>query len=220
MKPDPSDVQALFALHYFYFAMLATLGTLQVAVSVGGYRGLWLVPHRLGTRIAGFVLIFAGAALFFLMPLWVDGPWEAGSVEADSSSRTWGRADWADLGAARNVNDVDGGLSGTGQATWFPLSALIAVCVSIGIGTANRKLFSAHAASISPCIGSTTGAGDDDGIALLKSHSYRKALSMSWRRFRRELPADATVLLARADRWSISVQVWARIRRGGREPST
>ena len=141
MTPDPSDVQALFARHYFYFALLATLGALQIAVSIGGYRGMWLIPGRLSTRFFGVALIIAGVALFFMLPLWVDGPWAAGSVEADSSTRLWGKADWGDLGAARNVNDVDGGLSGTGQATWFPLSALIAGIVSLAAGTLNRRLF-------------------------------------------------------------------------------
>lgn len=220
VKPDPSDVQALFALHYFYFALLATLGALQVAVSVGGYRSLWLAPHRLTTRIAGVALIIAGAALFFLMPLWVDGPWAAGSVEADSSTRLWGKADWGDLGAARNVNDVDGGLSGTGQATWFPLSALIAVCVSIAAGTANRKLFPALMTSILPGVETTPDSGDEDGIALLRSRSYLEALSTSWRRFKAEIPGDAAALLAHADRWSISVLVWARIRRSQAGPRT
>jgi hypothetical protein len=220
VKPDPSDVQALFALHYFYFALLATLGTLQVAVSIGGYRSLWLTPHRLGTRIAGGVLILAGAALFFLMPLWVDGPWAAGSVEADSSTRLWGKADWGDLGGARNVNDVDGGLSGTGQATWFPLAALITGCVSLAAGAANRRLFPARMASAILGIEAATGTGDVDGIALMASHSYREALQTSWQRFRRELPADAASLLARADRWSITVRLWELFRRDDRGQNT
>ncbi|MDA0232698.1 MAG: hypothetical protein O3B04_03350 [Chloroflexi bacterium] len=211
MTPDPSDVQALFARHYFYFAMLATLGALQIAVSIGGYPGLWVLPHRLGTRMAGAILIIAGAALFFMLPLWVDGPWAAGSVEADSSTRQWGRADWGDLGAARNVNDIDGGLSGTGQATWFPLAALIAFCVSITAGAANRRLFPARMARmtpISPGTDASEGIDDEDGIALLRRRSYPGALKTSWRRFRRELPADAMTLLAQADRWSVAFQVW------------
>ena len=216
MKPDPSDVQALFALHYFYFALLATLGTLQIAVSIGGYRSLWLVPQQLGTRIAGVTLVVVGAALFFMMPLWVDGPWAAGSVEADSSTRLWGKADWGDLGAARNVNDVDGGLSGTGQATWFPLSALIAICVSVVGGTANRRLFSSQKRH--PDAAPVTSEDADDGISLLRNRSYRDALSTSWRRFRLELSGDAAALLTRADRWSITVQLWGLIRRDQGRP--
>jgi hypothetical protein len=157
----------------------------------------------------GVVLISAGIALFFLLPLWVDGPWAAGSVEADSSTRTWGKADWGDLGAARNVNDIDGGLAGTGQATWFPLGAVIAVLVSIGVGTANKRLFPAR-----PPGQSSSDRDDDDGLALLDHLSYLEALKASWSRFRRELRGDAAVLLARADRWSFSVRVWERYFRG------
>lgn len=208
MTPDPADVQALFARHYFYFAALATLGVLQIAVSIGGYRGMWLVPGRLSTRWLGVLLIAAGVALFFLLPLWVEGPWAAGSVEADSSTRLWGKADWGDLGAARNVNDVDGGLSGTGQATWFPLSALIAVIVSLAAGTLNRKLFTERMRD-DPA---EEGPTDLDGIDRLKQQSYFAALKPSWARFKRDLPEDATSLLSRADRWSISVLIWKRLR--------
>ncbi len=204
MTPDPSEVQALFGRHYFYFAALTTLGALQIAVSVGGYRAMWLLPGRLITRYFGVVLIIGGAALFFMLPLWVDGPWAAGSVEADSSTRLWGKADWGDLGAARNVNDVDGGLSGTGQATWFPLSALIAFIVSISAGALNRRLFPGR------MIQATQRAADPDGIELLVSESYWTSLRRSWKRFKKELPADAAALVKRADRWSISVQIWER----------
>ncbi len=209
MTPDPSDVQALFARHYFYFAALATLGTLQIAVSIGGFRGLWLLPGRLMTRYLGVVLIIAGAALFFLMPLWVEGPWAAGSVEADSSTRLWGRADWGDLGAARNVNDVDGGLSGTGQATWFPLSALIAVIVSALGGLINRKLlpdrFERNEAV-------ANRFGESDGLELLETSDYLAAVKRSWSRFKVELADDARALLALSDRWSITVLAWRRWR--------
>ena len=148
---------------------------------------------------------------FFLLPLWVDGPWAAGSVEADSSTRLWGKADWGDLGAARNVNDVDGGLSGTGQATWFPLSAVIAVIVSIAAGTLNRKLFPQHMTA-----GGTrkdVSAEDMDGIARLVDDSYLSGLKASWARFRRDLKTDAAQLLRKSDRWSISVLIWERLRK-------
>jgi hypothetical protein len=203
-------VHALFARHYFYMAALATLGALQIGVSVGGYRGLWLLPHRLWTRWAGILLIVAGAALFFLMPLWVDGPWAAGSVGADSTTRLWGKADWGDLGAARNVNDVDGGLSGTGQATWFPLATLIAVVISLIAGSIHRKLFPAAMTAAD----NDGPAGDEpDGLDALDRHDYPGALSRSWSKFRRDLPADASRLLAAADRWSITAFLWRRLKR-------
>lgn len=206
MTVDPSEVYPLFARHYFYFAALATLGTLQIAVATGGFRGLWLLPGRAATRFAGVLLVLAGIALFFLMPLWVDGPWASGSVNADSATREWGRAEWKDLGAARNVNDINGGLSGTGQATWFPLGAVIAFVVSVGAGTINRRLFPGRmTAPLSP-------DGDPDGIALTTNHSYFESLRISWGRFRAELRSFAGEELSRSDRWSLSVVIWRRFR--------
>ena len=202
-------MHALFARHYFYMAALATLGALQIAVSIGGYSGLWLLPGRMFSRIAGVVLIAAGVALFFLLPLWVDGPWAAGSVGADSAMRQWGRADWGDLGAARNVTDIDGGLSGTGQATWFPLSALIAAVVSLAAGSINRRLFQGR---MRAAAGAEAGDGDEDGLESLASHDYPGALKRSWRKFRHDLPADASRMLAVADPWSITVVLWRRRR--------
>ncbi len=166
---------------------------------------MWLLPGRLTTRYFGIALIIGGVALFFTLPLWVDGPWAAGSVEADSSTRLWGKADWGDLGAARNVNDVDGGLSGTGQATWFPLSALIAGILSIAAGTANRRLFPGRMipdGDVTP--------GDVEGIDLMVSGTYLSALSPSWQKLKRNIRKDAAALLKKSDRWSISVQIWER----------
>jgi hypothetical protein len=202
---DQSDVYALFSRHYFYFAALASLGALQIGVSTGGHRGLWLTPSRALTRAAGVALVLSGAALFFLMPLWVDGPWKAGSVEPDSATRQWGKADWGDIGSARNMNDIDGGLSGTGQATWFPLSAAIAVVISLGAGMVNRKLFpGSYAAPV---------ADDEDGVETIGRLGYAEALKRSWNRFRRDLPGDAAELLAASDRWSITALAWRRWRK-------
>ena len=204
MTVDASEVHSLFSRHYFYFAALATLGSLQIAVAIGGYRGLWLTPSRTATRLVGILLVLAGIALFFLMPLWVDGPWASGSVTADSANREWGKAGWEDLGAARNMNDINGGLSGTGQATWFPLGALIAFVVSVGAGTLNRKLFRRRMNARSE------HDDDPDGISLTALHSYFDALRISWRRFRAELRSEASEELARSDRWSLSVALWRR----------
>lgn len=208
--PDPEEVRALFSLHYFYLALFASMGALQIAVSIGGYRGMWLLPHRMLTRFTGILLIVAGIALFFLMPLWVDGPWAAGSVEADSSMREWGKADWGDLGAARNVNDIHGGLSGTGQATWFPLATLIAVVVSLTAGSINRRVFPGMTSA-----GRTDGrtAEDPDGLDALRENDYPQALRRSWRKFRRDLPSDASQALSQSDDWSITAWLWRRFRR-------
>ena len=115
---------------YFVMAFLVVLGALQIAASIPGIRGMMILPGRIPTRFLGGGLIVLGIVLFYLMPLWVDGPWAAGSVESDSTNREWGRAAWSDLGAARNVNDVDGGLSGTDHARWFPMAMALALITS------------------------------------------------------------------------------------------
>ncbi|MBN4064742.1 hypothetical protein JYU04_03295, partial [Dehalococcoides mccartyi] len=83
MDTDLYTVRGLFAGHYFLFAFLASLGTLQIATANSGTRGLWLIPHAGVTRILGIALILIGIAIFFTQPMWVEGPWAAGSVEAD-----------------------------------------------------------------------------------------------------------------------------------------
>jgi hypothetical protein len=201
---DASEVHSVFSRHYFFFVALTTLGTLQIAVAIGGYRGLWLTPSRALTRLVGILVVLTGIALFFLMPLWVDGPWASGSVTADSTTREWGKASWEDLGEARNMNDINGGLSGTGQATWFPFGALIAFVVSLSAGTLNRKLFRRR-------MNAPSEHDDDaDGISLTARRSYFEALRISWRRFRAELRPDASAELAQSDRWSLSVAIWRR----------
>jgi hypothetical protein len=207
LTPDPAEVHALFARHYFYLATLVGLGTLQIAVSLGGHRGLWLLPGRMLSRWAGIAFIVAGVLLFQLQPLWVDGPWAAGSVEADSSGRLWGKADWQDLGAARNVNDVHGGLSGTDQAGWFPLGAAIAAAVSLFAGAINRRLFPGR---YQPHAGKDAEADGLDALSLMQPWP---ALRRSWRRFRSELRNDAATMLSRADRWSVTAVMWRRFRR-------
>ena len=69
MNTDPMVVRDLFAGHYFLFAFLANLGTLQIAVSNAGTRGLWLTPHAAMTRLLGITLILTAIAVFFLQPL-------------------------------------------------------------------------------------------------------------------------------------------------------
>ena len=91
-----------------------------------GIRGLWLTPYRRFTRWLGFVCIITGIIVFFGQPLFVDGPWAAGSVQSESSTREWGAASWDDLAGARNINDIHGGLEGVDQGLWFSLAAISA----------------------------------------------------------------------------------------------
>lgn len=199
MSTDVETVRDVFASHYFLFAFLASLGTLQIAVANSGTRGLWLTPHRLVTRWLGVALIFTGIAIFFLQPLWIEGPWAGGSVEADSISREWGQATWSELAAARNVNDIHGGLDGTKQAIWFPLAAILAFVVSAMIGALNIMILNRGELDRSE----TRSSPNEDGLAGLEKHSYFATLPISLRKFRADIGGVWRTGLQAADRWSL-----------------
>ena len=199
MSTDSETVRDVFASHYFLFAFLASLGTLQIAVSNSGTRGLWLTPRRLVTRWLGVALILTGIAIFFLQPLWIEGPWAGGSVEADSISREWGQARWGELAAARNVNDIHGGLDGTKQAIWFPLAAILAFVVSAMIGALNIMILNRGELDRSE----TRSSLNEDGLAGLEKHSYFATLPVSLRKFRADIGGVWRTGLQAADRWSL-----------------
>jgi len=198
MNTDPMAVRDLFAGHYFVFAFLASLGALQIAVSNSGIRGLWLTPHGGMTRILGFVLILTGIAVFFLQPLWVEGPWAAGSVEADSLTREWGKASWTELAGARNVNDIHGGLDGVKQTGWFGLAVFLAFFVSAAVGTLTMKVLNAAEND-----GGESTDSDADGLEGLSNRSYLSNLSVSWRNFRTDIRVLWDRELSNTDRWSL-----------------
>ncbi|MCZ6539693.1 MAG: hypothetical protein O6922_07690 [Chloroflexi bacterium] len=207
MNTDPTVVREIFAGHYFLLAFLASLGTMQVSVTVSGARGLWLTPQRTITRWLGIALIAAGFLIFFTQPLWIDGPWAAGSVEADSATREWGRAGWADLAAARNVNDFHGGLDGNEQAIFFSLAAVLAFATSALIGALNLRVFKR------PEDQAGQPGQDDvdaDGFAGLAHRSYFSNLPVSWRKFRSEVVDVWRAGLASADRWSVFKMIFGR----------
>ena len=199
MSTDFETVRDVFASHYFLFAFLASLGTLQIAVANSGTRGLWLTPRRMVTRWLGVALILTGIAIFFLQPLWIEGPWAGGSVEADSISREWGQARWGELAAARNVNDIHGGLDGTKQAIWFPLAAILAFVVSAMIGALNIMILNRGELDRSE----TRSSLNEDGLAGLEKHSYFVTLPVSLRKFRADIGGVWRTGLQAADRWSL-----------------
>lgn len=207
MNTDPTVVRDVFASHYFLLAYLASLGTIQVSVTISGARGLWLTPSRTATRWLGIALIITGFLFFFAQPLWIEGPWAAGSVEADSASREWGQADWADLAAARNVNDIHGGLDGTRQAIWFPLAVVFSFATSVLIGALNLRIFKNAGSRAARLI------ADDpevDGLAGLAGRSYFSNLPISWRNFRSDVAGEWRAGLASADRWSIFKAIFGK----------
>ncbi len=199
MNTDPDVVWELFAGHYFMFAFLASLGVLQVAVSNVGTRGLWLTPHAGMTRWLGIAFVLTGIAVFFLQPLWVDGPWAAGSVEADSLTRSWGKASWSELAGARNVNDIHGGLDGIKQAMWFSLGAIAAFAVSAVVGTLSVNIFASAENSRD---GDQTDS-EANGLAGLESRSYIENLPGSFANFRADIGGVWRSGLVKADRWSL-----------------
>ena len=168
--------------HYLLLAFLAGLGTIQITASFGGYRGLWLVPHRMITRYLGVVSVLGGFALFLLLPLWTSGPWQHGSVRPDSAVRQWGKAGWSDLPRANNVNDINGGLSGTQQAIWFPGGVAAAFVVSLAAGAVSARLAGRG--------GEDSGVEDEDGLGLMKRLDYLRALRRSWSTFRANWSTD------------------------------
>ena len=173
-------------------AFLVVLGALQIAVSIPGIRGMMILPGRVSTRLLGGVLIVLGVVVFYLMPLWIDGPWAAGSVESDSTQREWGKAAWSDLGAARNVNDVDGGMSGTDHARWFPIAMALAMIVSLAGGTVMLRLF--------PPSKSPAANGQQTGLEGLSARPFLSSLKTSFADLRATIKTDAENELARYPR--------------------
>lgn len=199
MNTDPGAVRDLFASHYFLFAFLASLGTLQIAVANAGTRGLWMTPHAGMTRLLGIALILTAIAIFFMQPLWVEGPWAAGSVEADSLTRDWGTANWDELAGARNVNDIHGGLDGVKQTFWFSLAAISAFLVSAIAGTLTMKVL----AFAEPASSDSSGSDQTDGLEGLKTRSYFSNLPDSFRNYRSDIGELWRKGVQNADSWSL-----------------
>ncbi len=206
MNTDLGLVRDLFAGHYFLFAFLTSLGTIQIAVSNAGTRGLWLTPNATMTRWLGIGLIITAIAIFFAQPLWVDGPWAAGSVEADSLTRDWGKASWAELAGARNVNDIHGGLDGVKQTGWFSLAAVTAFAVSAIAGTLSIRILNTG----QPKSGDDQELDVADGLAGLANRSYLSNQSESWRNFRADIGEHWREGVRESASWSLIKSIWGR----------
>ena len=206
MNTDPGVVRDLFAGHYFLFAFLTSLGAIQIAVSNAGTRGLWLTPYAITTRWFGIVLIVSAIVIFFMQPLWIDGPWAAGSVEADSLTRDWGKASWDELAGARNVNDIHGGLDGVKQTGWFSLAAVTAFAVSAIAGTLSIKILN----TVQPKSGDEQITSAQDGLAGLANRSYLSVQPESWRNFRADIGEFWQNGIREADSWNLIKSIWGR----------
>ena len=141
MTDQIETAASLMVRDYLILAFLVSLGALQIAVSISGIRGLWLLPNQLLTRALGILLIAAGIAIYVLSPLWIEGPWAAGSVaDGTSDGREWGTATINEISAARNINDIHGGMAGTAYAIVFLLAAVLATTFAAILGTLNVRI--------------------------------------------------------------------------------
>ena len=105
---------AVMVRDYFILAFIVSLGALQIVTSISGIRGLWVLPRGDITRVLGIVLIAIGLGYYIFSPLWLEGPWSAGSViDGTSEGRVWGTATLDEISGARNLNDIHGGMAGT-----------------------------------------------------------------------------------------------------------
>ena len=225
MSDQIESAAALMVRDYLVLAFLVSLGALQISVSISGIRGLWVLPHRNLTRAFGILLIILGLGYYLLSPLWIEGPWAAGSVfDGTSENRIWGTASIDEISGARNLNDIHGGMAGTAYAVFFVLSALLATASSAIFGTINLRLFPhldsrqhtvATSNTTSPLPrwerarervnGTDEGAGGEhiDGLDILKTTSPLTAFKSSLHNLRDTGANDIHNQLQSAHRWSI-----------------
>jgi hypothetical protein len=125
-------VLTMFSWQYLLMAFLACLGIVQMAAVRSGRRHLWLLRRHRSTAALGCLLLVAGVAFFYLIPLVTAGPW--GPADPIQGSATWSAASPVTLTAARNVNETAGGLTGYWQALWFSLGWIAAVFFARAVG--------------------------------------------------------------------------------------
>ena len=124
-------------------------------------------------------------------------------MDGTSTGRVWGTATLDEISAARNVNDVHGGMAGTAYAVFFVLSAVLATLFAAAVGALNVRIFRN---SSSPSFKSGSGGCDDepvDGLEALKQTDAFSTLTRSLRNLRRTGAADAREHMRSAHRWSI-----------------
>jgi hypothetical protein len=135
---DRLTVLTMFSWQYLLMAFLACLGVVQLAAARSGRRRLWFLRRRRSVVVLGVVLLVAGIAFFYLIPLWTAGPW--GPPSALEGTPTWGPAPPETLTSARNINDTAGGLSGYWQALWFAVAWIAAALFTRAIGRVRRPI--------------------------------------------------------------------------------
>ena len=234
MTDQIETAASLMVRDYLILAFLVSLGALQIAVSISGIRGLWLLPNQLLTRALGILLIAAGIAIYVLSPLWIEGPWAAGSVaDGTSDGREWGTATINEISAARNINDIHGGMAGTAYAIVFLLAAVLATTFAAILGTLNVRISNSPTLSrgsegdqhdppssrrepggdhnTPPSFRRGLGGGPADGLDALKQTAAVSTFASSLRNLLRTAKADANEHMSTTHRWSIPsliVRMW------------
>ena len=191
---DPIEAAAAVMVRdYIILAFLVSLGALQIATSISGIRGLWVLPHRNLTRAFGILSILLGLGYYILSPLYLEGPWAAGSViDGTSENRAWGTASLDEISGARNLNDIHGGMAGTAYAVYFVISAVLATIIAAAIAGIRHRY-------LGPRIAHTSA----DGLDALKQTDPLTTLSTSLSNLRRGLPLDLERMMQSTHRWSI-----------------
>lgn len=196
MDYDFEVAQAVMTRHYLLLVFLLSLGSLQFGASIGGLRGLWLLPDKRWNMVLACALGLAGLTIFTVLPLWTDGPWAAGSVvEGTSGSRSWGTAAFEDITRSRNLNDIHGGLNGGDYGAWFPLTALAAVGFSVVVAAVRIRI-----------AGRPVAAGDRDevdGFGALSEMDWFESARISWGKLRTSIWNDLISLLSAAPSWTL-----------------
>ena len=208
MSDQIESAAALMVRDYLVLAFLVSLGALQISVSISGIRGLWVLPHRNLTRAFGILLIILGLGYYLLSPLWIEGPWAAGSVvDGTSENRIWGTASIDEISGARNLNDIHGGMAGTAYAVFFVLSAVLATLFATAIGTINNRLFPSPSRSEGDAWSEAITQGvlepTGDGLDILKTTSPLTAFKSSLHNLRDTGANDIHNQFQSAHRWSI-----------------
>ncbi len=198
MSDQIESAAALMVRDYLILAFLVSLGALQISVSISGIRGLWVLPYRNLTRAFGILLIILGLGYYLLSPLWIEGPWAAGSVvDGTSENRIWGTASIDEISGARNLNDIHGGMAGTAYAVFFVLSAILATLFAAAMGAFNVRIMD------SPSFRRGLRGGHTDGLDAMKQTDAISTLSCSLRNLRDTGANDVRNQFQSAHRWSI-----------------
>ena len=229
MSDQIESAAALMVRDYLILAFLVSLGALQIAVTISGIRGLWLLPNRIMTRYLGVLIVAVGLAYYIFSPIWIEGPWAAGSViDGTSENRQWGTAALSEISGARNLNDIHGGMAGTAYAVYFVLSAVLATIFAALIGSINLRL---SQPSNPPSSSKRAGGGDDavdppsfrrglggadteatDGLDALKNNDPLTVLKSSLSNLRKTGREDAHDEMRSTHQWSIPSMI-GRMRR-------